>query len=180
MIFLQFFLHSPKRSLSLHRFKKQGAFQTNKTQGRLAQLVQSIWFTPRGSAVRIRHRPRKLRKRTTKVALFFFVQRRIFATKTPGHNEKIGYPDDLHPDGQTFLPDLHAQTPFPALGKGRGWGFGMTHAVRRTPCVSTRKPRLHAVKNRSEIRTNKPSFRIVMPKLPSLHWGRAGDGAFYQ
>ncbi len=27
--------------------------------GRLAQLVQSIWFTPRGSGVRIPHRPLK-------------------------------------------------------------------------------------------------------------------------
>jgi hypothetical protein len=26
-------------------------------KGRLAQLVQSIWFTPRGSGVRIPHRP---------------------------------------------------------------------------------------------------------------------------
>ncbi len=29
----------------------------NPLKGRLAQLVQSIWFTPRGSAVRTRHRP---------------------------------------------------------------------------------------------------------------------------
>ncbi len=28
--------------------------KNNTHQGRLAQLVQSIWFTPRGSAVRIR------------------------------------------------------------------------------------------------------------------------------
>ena len=27
--------------------------------GRLAQLVQSIWFTPRGSGVRIPHRPQR-------------------------------------------------------------------------------------------------------------------------
>lgn len=30
-----------------------------KQKGRLAQLVQSIWFTPRGSGVRIPHRPLK-------------------------------------------------------------------------------------------------------------------------
>ena len=29
----------------------------NQNRGRLAQLVQSIWFTPRGSGVRIPHRP---------------------------------------------------------------------------------------------------------------------------
>ena len=29
----------------------------NLKKGRLAQLVQSIWFTPRGSGVRISHRP---------------------------------------------------------------------------------------------------------------------------
>ena len=28
--------------------------------GRLAQLVQSIWFTPRGSGVRIPQRPQRL------------------------------------------------------------------------------------------------------------------------
>ena len=27
--------------------------------GRLAQLVQSTWFTPRGSGVRVPHRPQK-------------------------------------------------------------------------------------------------------------------------
>ena len=32
------------------------AFET-KVYGRLAQLVQSIWFTPRGSGVRIPQRP---------------------------------------------------------------------------------------------------------------------------
>ena len=34
------------------------AFETE-VYGRLAQLVQSIWFTPRGSGVRIPQRPRK-------------------------------------------------------------------------------------------------------------------------
>ena len=37
------------------------AFET-KVYGRLAQLVQSIWFTSRGSAVRIRQRPHKKNK----------------------------------------------------------------------------------------------------------------------
>ena len=30
-----------------------------RSHGRLAQLVQSIWFTPRGSGVRIPQRPQK-------------------------------------------------------------------------------------------------------------------------
>ena len=38
--------------------------------GRLAQLVQSIWFTPRGSGVRIPHRPQD--KAETKVSAFLF------------------------------------------------------------------------------------------------------------
>ena len=46
--------------ISLQRFKKQSEFKrNNKNIGRLAQLVQSIWFTPRGSGVRIPHRPLK-------------------------------------------------------------------------------------------------------------------------
>ena len=40
--------------------------------GRLAQLVQSIWFTPRGSGVRIPHRPQQ--KAETKVSAFLFPQ----------------------------------------------------------------------------------------------------------
>ncbi len=45
----------------MHRFSGRGSVFRNKNifSGRLAQLVQSIWFTPRGSAVRIRHRPQK-------------------------------------------------------------------------------------------------------------------------
>lgn len=39
--------------------KRERVQRKRKHFGRLAQLVQSIWFTPRGSAVRIRHRPRK-------------------------------------------------------------------------------------------------------------------------
>ena len=38
--------------------------------GRLAQLVQSIWFTPRGSGVRIPHRPQ--RKRSAKADRFCY------------------------------------------------------------------------------------------------------------
>ncbi len=53
--------------------EKGGAFRNKKTiLGRLAQLVQSIWFTPRGSAVRIRHRPLKRSKVIVTVGLFCF------------------------------------------------------------------------------------------------------------
>ncbi len=37
--------------------------------GRLAQLVQSTWFTPKGSGVRIPHRPQSFQK----WELFFFM-----------------------------------------------------------------------------------------------------------
>ena len=40
--------------------------------GRLAQLVQSIWFTPRGSGVRIPHRPQ--RKPKLIVSVFFMIK----------------------------------------------------------------------------------------------------------
>ena len=41
-------------------FKKCTTFASAiKQHGRLAQLVQSIWFTPRGSGVRIPQRPQK-------------------------------------------------------------------------------------------------------------------------
>ena len=41
-----------KKVVTLHRFSGKG-------KGRLAQLVQSICLTSRGSAVRIRQRPQK-------------------------------------------------------------------------------------------------------------------------
>ena len=52
-----------KKNISLHRFSKQhvSSVKQNKAKyiGRLAQLVQSICLTSRGSAVRIRQRPPK-------------------------------------------------------------------------------------------------------------------------
>ena len=48
-------------------FKKCTTFASAiKQHGRLAQLVQSIWFTPRGSGVRIPQRPRNKRQKATK------------------------------------------------------------------------------------------------------------------
>ncbi len=42
------------------------AFETE-VYGRLAQLVQSIWFTPRGSGVRIPQRPPKNNRNTSAI-----------------------------------------------------------------------------------------------------------------
>lgn len=48
------------------------AFETE-VYGRLAQLVQSIWFTPRGSGVRIPQRPRNRSLTKKFVRLFLFL-----------------------------------------------------------------------------------------------------------
>ena len=40
--------------------------QENKSRGFLAQLVQSIWFTPRGSGVRIPQDPQKRKRNLSK------------------------------------------------------------------------------------------------------------------
>ena len=62
-------------------FKKGCTFATLSTErGRLAQLVQSICLTSRGSGVRIPQRPRAKRSRNPKgFAVIFFV-----ANRTPG------------------------------------------------------------------------------------------------
>ena len=58
------------------RFQKKTylciAFETE-VYGRLAQLVQSIWFTPRGSGVRIPQRPRNRSLTKKFVRLFLFL-----------------------------------------------------------------------------------------------------------
>ena len=58
------------------RFQKKPylciAFETE-VYGRLAQLVQSIWFTPRGSGVRIPQRPQKRSLTKKFVRLFLFL-----------------------------------------------------------------------------------------------------------
>ena len=58
------------------RFQKKPylciAFETE-VYGRLAQLVQSIWFTPRGSGVRIPQRPRNRSLTKKFVRLFLFL-----------------------------------------------------------------------------------------------------------
>ena len=44
-----------------------------KNLGRLAQLVQSTWFTPKGSGVRISHRPLLMMKELTEILLTPFL-----------------------------------------------------------------------------------------------------------
>ena len=51
-----------KKAVSLQRFREIKRTK-NKFKGRLAQLVQSICLTSRGSAVRIRQRPQKMDKK---------------------------------------------------------------------------------------------------------------------
>ena len=62
------------------RFQKKPylciAFETE-VYGRLAQLVQSIWFTPRGSGVRIPQRPQKW-KSCEEVREAFFISYRFY------------------------------------------------------------------------------------------------------
>ena len=43
-------------------------------QGRLAQLVQSTWFTPKGSGVRIPQRPHQIEKSMSKDVDFLHLQ----------------------------------------------------------------------------------------------------------
>ena len=55
--YINLFLHQPRKCF----------------KGRLAQLVQSIWFTPRGSGVRIPQRPQKRSLTKKFVRLFLFL-----------------------------------------------------------------------------------------------------------
>ncbi len=73
-IFLRFLCRTKNSFYICSAFLKKGARSETRKQflGRLAQLVQSIWFTPRGSAVRIRHRPLKRSNVIVTVGLFCF------------------------------------------------------------------------------------------------------------
>ena len=58
--FSQKYLEVIKKAVSLQRFREIEHIKLNEQmKGRLAQLVQSICLTSRGSAVRIRQRPQK-------------------------------------------------------------------------------------------------------------------------
>ncbi len=62
-IFLPKDLEVIKKAVSLQRFREiRRTKLTEVMKGRLAQLVQSICLTSRGSAVRIRQRPHKKTK----------------------------------------------------------------------------------------------------------------------
>lgn len=65
---------SKKICQSFAEFKNCTTFASAiKQHGRLAQLVQSIWFTPRGSGVRIPQRPQKRSLTKKFVRLFLFL-----------------------------------------------------------------------------------------------------------
>ena len=71
---------SKKIYQSFAEFKNCTTFASAiKQHGRLAQLVQSIWFTPRGSGVRIPQRPRNKRQKATKKCLSL-VNHRVYKT----------------------------------------------------------------------------------------------------
>ncbi len=60
-----------------------------KHYGRLAQSVQSIWFTPRGSAVRIRQRPHKIA--CSNAGYFCLCPFQSDATKTNPNNNFVEF-----------------------------------------------------------------------------------------
>ena len=73
--FSQKYLEVIKKAVSLQRFREIEHIKLNEQmKGRLAQLVQSICLTSRGSAVRIRQRPQKSKHFRTKGRLAQLVQ----------------------------------------------------------------------------------------------------------
>ena len=69
-----FIFFKKKIHQSFAEFKNCTTFASAiKQYGRLAQLVQSIWFTPRGSGVRIPQRPRNRSLTKKFVRLFLFL-----------------------------------------------------------------------------------------------------------
>ena len=78
------------------------SLSTEKPQGRLAQLVQSVCLTSRGSGVRIPQRPHK--PSATRKAFF------ISPTDTPGHNQPPDHHRNQPPTRLTttaYSPDHH-------------------------------------------------------------------------
>ena len=73
-----FIFFKKKIHQSFAEFKNCTTFASAiKQYGRLAQLVQSIWFTPRGSGVRIPQRPQKW-KSCEEVREAFFISYRFY------------------------------------------------------------------------------------------------------
>ena len=72
--FSQKYLEVIKKAVSLQRFREIEHIKLNEQmKGRLAQLVQSICLTSRGSAVRIRQRPLYTESlQNISVRIFFF------------------------------------------------------------------------------------------------------------
>ena len=72
--FSQKYLEVIKKAVSLQRFKEIEHIKLNEQmKGRLAQLVQSICLTSRGSAVRIRQRPLPKEKSYEEIRETFFI-----------------------------------------------------------------------------------------------------------
>ena len=76
-----------------------------RSHGRLAQLVQSIWFTPRGSGVRIPQRPQKEVKKGFLFYVLNFPGPRSFFRII----QRAGDPIDIFPTGE-FLYQIEAGT----------------------------------------------------------------------
>ena len=79
--FSQKYLEVIKKAVSLQRFREIEHIKLNEQmKGRLAQLVQSICLTSRGSAVRIRQRPLFFKSNHDYMIAFFY-----FPTNTKKH-----------------------------------------------------------------------------------------------
>ena len=73
--FSQKYLEVIKKAVSLQRFREIEHIKLNEQmKGRLAQLVQSICLTSRGSAVRIRQRPLFFKSNNDYMIAFFISQ----------------------------------------------------------------------------------------------------------
>ena len=73
--FSQKYLEVIKKAVSLQRFREIEHIKLNEQmKGRLAQLVQSICLTSRGSAVRIRQRPLFFKSNHDFMIAFFISQ----------------------------------------------------------------------------------------------------------
>ena len=73
--FSQKYLEVIKKAVSLQRFREIEHIKLNEQmKGRLAQLVQSICLTSRGSAVRIRQRPLFFKSNHDYMIAFFISQ----------------------------------------------------------------------------------------------------------
>ena len=85
-----FIFFKKKIHQSFAEFKNCTTFASAiKQYGRLAQLVQSIWFTPRGSGVRIPQRPQKRFKRTSFFIAPYFSREPSFGGGTMNFSDTL-------------------------------------------------------------------------------------------